>query len=114
MGNVCQSERRYEEALKHYHNSLDILTQICSSTDNHHQHHPMIASIYNNCGVALSQQKQYHESNEAYHKAIDTYKLHLGDFLWYLINFYNSPSLLSTMLLTSLPYIIDDIQSSIS
>jgi hypothetical protein len=59
IGNVCQSEQRYDEALQHYHTSLDILRE-CLSAD-----HPIIASIHNNCGIVLSQQQEYNSSKQA-------------------------------------------------
>ena len=59
IGNVCQSEQRYDEALQHYHTSLDVLME-CLSAD-----HPIIASIHNNCGIVLSQQQEYNSLKQA-------------------------------------------------
>jgi hypothetical protein len=58
IGNVYQSEQRYDEALQHYHTSLDILRE-CLSAD-----HPIIASIHNNRWVVLSQQQEYNSSKQ--------------------------------------------------
>lgn len=66
IGNVYQSERRYDEALQHYRTSLDILREYLSAD------HPTITSIHNNCGIVLSQQQEYNNSNQIYPIVIDT------------------------------------------